>query len=62
VRASGAGTVDLPQRSLDYTVRPKLVAKLSGQGGERDAAGIEIPVHITGPWEQPDVSPDIQGR
>lgn len=61
VRASGAGTVDLPQRSLDYTVRPKLVAKLSGQGGEQDAAGIEIPVHITGPWEQPDVSPDIQG-
>lgn len=61
LHASGAGTVDLPQRSLDYTVRPKLVANLGGDGGEQNAAGIEVPVHITGSWEKPDISPDIEG-
>ena len=61
LHAAGDGTVDLPQRSLDYTVRPKLVANLGGDGGEADAAGIEVPVHITGSWEHPDISPDIAG-
>jgi AsmA protein len=61
LRASGAGTVDLPQKALDYTVRPKLVATLSGQGGEEKLSGIEIPVHITGPWDKPNIAPDIAG-
>ena len=52
---------DLPQRSLDYTVKPKLVANLQGDNGEQNAVGIEVPVHITGPWQQPDFSPDIAG-
>jgi AsmA protein len=57
---SGAGTVDLPQRSLDYTVKPKLVASAAAEG-EQEAAGFEVPVHIAGSWEKPDVTPDIQG-
>jgi AsmA protein len=61
LRASGAGTVDLPQRILDYTLRPKLVASLSGQGGASDLGGLEIPVHFTGPWDHPDIAPDIAG-
>ena len=42
-------------------MRPKLVANLGGDGGEANAAGIEVPVHITGSWEHPDISPDIEG-
>ena len=42
-------------------MRPKLVANLGGDGGEANAAGIEVPVHITGSWEHPDISPDIAG-
>ncbi len=61
LRATGAGTVNLPQRTLNYQVLPKLVASLSGQGGETDLSGIEIPVNITGPWDNPDISPDIAG-
>jgi AsmA protein len=61
LRATGAGSVDLPARSLDYTVRPKLVASLSGQGGERDLSGLEIPLHIKGSWEDPDIEPDVAG-
>jgi AsmA protein len=61
LHASGDGSVDLPKRSLDYTVRPKLVANLGGDAGEANATGIEVPVHITGSWEHPDISPDIEG-
>lgn len=61
LRASGAGTVDLNQRSLDYVVRPKVVASLAGQGGKTDLTGLEVPLHITGSWEDPAIEPDIQG-
>ncbi|MFA5899627.1 MAG: AsmA family protein [Hyphomicrobium sp.] len=61
LHATGAGTVDLTQRSLDYLVRPKLVANLAGDGGEQNAAGIEVPVHITGSWVEPKFAPDIAG-
>lgn len=61
LRAGGSGIVDLPQRSLDYTLRPKLVASRAGQGGEQNLAGLEIPLHITGPWDRPNVAPDIAG-
>ncbi|MEE8579194.1 MAG: AsmA-like C-terminal region-containing protein, partial [Hyphomicrobium sp.] len=61
LRATGAGTVNLAQRTLNYQVLPKLVASLSGQGGQTDLSGIEIPVNITGPWDNPDISPDIAG-
>jgi AsmA protein len=61
LRASGAGIVDLNQRSLDYVVRPKVVASLAGQGGKTDLTGLEVPLHITGSWEDPAIQPDIQG-
>jgi AsmA protein len=60
LHATGAGTVDIPQRSLDYMVHPKLVASAAPEAG-KEAAGIEVPVHIAGSWEKPDVSPDIKG-
>lgn len=61
LHATGAGSINLPQRSLDYTMRPKLVANLQGDGGEKNATGIEVPVRITGPWQQPEFTPDIAG-
>ena len=61
MRATGSGAIDLPQRSLDYTLRPKVVASLAGQGGEQNLTGIEIPVHISGPWSAPDIAPDLAG-
>lgn len=60
LRASGAGTADLPARTLDYDVKPKLVASLEGQGaGEADLGGLEIPVKISGPWAKPKLKPDL---
>jgi AsmA protein len=61
LRATGAGTVDLPARSLDYIVRPKVVASVEGQEGEKGVRGLEIPVHITGSWEEPEIDADIAG-
>jgi len=61
LRATGAGTVNLPQRTLNYQVLPKLVASLSGQGGQTDLSGIEIPISITGSWDDPAITPDIAG-
>lgn len=61
VRLTGAGTVNLPGRSLDYKVNPKLVASLKGQGGAADLAGLDVPIIIKGPWARPQIYPDIAG-
>ncbi len=60
IRVAGAGTIDMPARSLDYAAMPKVVASLEGQGGE-DATGFTIPVRIQGPWAKPKVVPDLEG-
>lgn len=60
VRMTGAGSLDLPQRSLDYLARPKVVASLEGQGGT-DSSGIEVPVRITGSFDDPKLTPDLAG-
>ena len=55
--------LDLGQRQIDATLRPKLVGSLIGQSGTAAAAGelagLELPVRIRGPWERPQVTPDI---
>jgi len=60
LRLSGAGTVDLPARTLNYRVVPKLVASLEGQGGAAGAKGLEVPVIIEGPWANPRFRPDLK--
>jgi AsmA protein len=52
--ASGAGTIDLPRRSLDYRLEPRL--------------GVAIPIRISGPWDSLhyhmdfDVLPNFAGK
>lgn len=58
VRLAGSGTVDLPNRTLNYRLEPKLAATLQGQGGG-DAKGLEVPVIIEGPWARPRFRPDL---
>ena len=59
LRVSGAGTVNILQKTLDYRVEPKLAASLEGQGGAGDVRGIEVPILITGPWSKPRFAPDL---
>ena len=59
IRVTGAGTVNIPAKTLDYRVQPKLVGTLEGQGGAVDASGIEVPIIIRGPWSKPSFAPDL---
>ena len=61
MRVTGEGKVMLPTQRVDYTVKPKVVASLSGQGGGQSASGIQVPVRIHGPFEDLNYTPDLQG-
>ncbi len=61
LRVTGAGTVHMPERTVDYTVKPKLVASLEGQQGDATASGIEVPVRISGSWDKPQYQADLKG-
>lgn len=49
LNATGAGTIDLPARTMDYVLKPKL------------QAGLEVPLKITGSLDKPTVTPDVAG-
>ncbi len=59
LRMSGAGVVSLLPRTLNYTVKPKIVASLAGQGNNSPLAGLEIPVRIVGSWDKLKVKADF---
>jgi AsmA protein len=59
LRVAGAGTIDLPQRTINYRIDPKVAMTAQGQGGKSDAAGIEVPVVIEGPWDHLTYRPQL---
>ena len=59
IRLAGAGTSDLPKRTVDYRVEPKVVGSLKGQGAEGEAKGVMVPVIIKGPWHDLKYRPDL---
>ena len=61
VRVTGAGTIDLGEKSLALRVEPKLVMTTEGQGRATDPVGLGIPVMIDGPWAEPRIYPDMAG-
>ncbi|MEO1281435.1 MAG: AsmA family protein [Pseudomonadota bacterium] len=61
LRVGGSGNILLPSQQIDYTMRPRLVSSLSGQGGNAGADGVEIPVRITGNLDNPRYTPDLEG-
>ena len=60
VRVDGAGTVNLGGQMLDYRLRPRAVASVQGQGGDRDMQGIVVPVRIRGSFNNPSVGVDTE--
>lgn len=61
VRATGAGTVDLPAKRLEMRFDPKVVASLRGQGTSQDFAGLGVPIVVEGAFAEPRIYPDIAG-
>ncbi|MEX1036041.1 MAG: AsmA family protein [Sneathiella sp.] len=60
VRLSGAGTVELPPRTLTYRIEPKVVATTEGQGGSQ-ASGVAVPIIVSGSWDNLKFAPDLAG-
>lgn len=60
IRVTGAGTVNILEKTLNYRVDPKLAASLEGQGGAADVKGIEVPIIVSGPWSKPRFAPDLK--
>lgn len=61
LRVTGAGTADIPNRTLAYRVDPKIVATLEGQSGSQELDGFAVPIRVEGSWDQPRIYPEIEG-
>ncbi len=61
VRLTGKGSSDLPKRTVNYRLEPKVVASLQGQGGDAAAKGLVVPVIVEGPWHDIGYRPDLTG-
>lgn len=53
LQVTGAGSANMPARTIDYVMKPKLVASAG--------AGLEIPIKMAGSWERPTIQPDFGG-
>jgi AsmA protein len=55
LRLAGAGSVDLPNETLDYLLKASVVTTAAGQGGEglEHLRGVTVPVRLSGPLVQP---------
>jgi AsmA protein len=54
VRLTGAGSANLPERTMDYLLRPKVIGSATGAA---DATALEIPVKLSGSWDRPVIAP-----
>lgn len=68
VRMTGAGRIDMPEKLLDWRLEPRVVATLDGappvplgKGESRDLQGLGVPVIVRGPWDRPQIYPDLKG-
>ncbi len=59
IRATGAGTVDIGNRTLTYRLEPKIVGTLQGEGASGDANGLTLPFRIEGSWDNPRTIPEF---
>jgi AsmA protein len=62
LRIGGDGNANLPQEQVDYLVTAKLVASMTGQGGDdlKDLVGVPLPIRITGSFTEPDWKLDLK--
>lgn len=59
LRLRGAGTVNLPRRTLSYRLEPDAVAAIPGPAGLLGSTGVAVPVIVEGPWSSPSFRPDL---
>jgi AsmA protein len=61
LRIGGAGSVNIAEDTVDYTVKASVVATTAGQGGKElaDLRGVTVPVHVSGPIAKPSYKVDL---
>lgn len=58
---TGKGTVNIPQKTVDYRLRPTLVGSLEGEGRtQQTSGGLTIPLRVTGTFDQLKFTPDAE--
>ena len=62
LRATGRGSADLPEQTMDYRVDTTLVATIEGQSGRslEDLRGVNLPIRITGAFSEPRFRLDLE--
>jgi AsmA protein len=60
IRLRGEGEVNLPTYQIAYKLKPEIVGTLKGQGGKDDAAGVTVPLKISGNLNAPLYSIDAK--
>ena len=62
-RLTGKGIVNLPNSTLDYHARPKLIGSLIGQGDSLTVRkGLSVPLHIYGPFSSLSIKPELDAK
>lgn len=61
LRVGGKGSANIPEETIDYTVRASVVASLSGQGGDglENLKGVTVPVKVSGTFSDPSFGLDL---
>lgn len=59
ISLDSTGTINLPARTLDLTLNPRL-ADGAATGNAKSLAGLTVPLQLTGPWHRPRLRGDYQ--
>ncbi len=59
LRITGAGDINLVERTMEYRIDPQAVMTLEGQGSTRDITGMTVPLLISGSWDNLQFGPDV---
>lgn len=59
LRVVATGKADLVKETIDFTVEPKFVGTLKGQGDTKERSGVVVPVLVAGTFSSPTFRPDL---
>ena len=61
LRLSAVGKASLPDETLDFKIKPKVVGTIKGQGDSKQRSGLMLPLLVSGTFSTPKIRPDLQG-
>ena len=59
IAATGEGEANIPSQSIDYRLKVKVKAATEEERAKAEDGQVEIPLILRGPWEKPDIYPDL---